>query len=72
MSAPQKILPQEKFLFEDKDLAIFKIPDVKTRLNTIQNYFFPRLDKLLIQTVELIQEIYDVNPYDRLTIGSSS
>lgn len=68
MSAPQKILPQEKFLFEDKDLAIFKIPDVKTRLNTIQNYFFPRLDKLLIQTVELIQEIYDVNPYDRLTI----
>lgn len=68
MSAPQKILPQEKFLFEDKDLALFKIPDIKTRLNTIQNYFFPRLDKLLIQTVELIQEIYEVNPYDRLTI----
>lgn len=68
MAGSDKTSSQETLLFEDKDLAIFKIPDIKTRLNTIQNYFFPRLDKLLSQSVELIQEIYGVNPYDRLTI----
>lgn len=39
MSAHQKILPQEKLIFEEKDLAIFKISDIKTRLNTIKTTF---------------------------------
>gem|GEM_PF-4347970 len=47
MMSPGKMLSQEKLLFEREDLATFKIPDVRTRLDTIQNYFFPRLDILL-------------------------
>ncbi len=66
--SPGKMLSQEKLLFERKDLAIFNIPDVKTRLDTIQNYFFPRLDILLTQSLELVQEIYKINPYERMTI----
>lgn len=66
--SPGKMLSQEKLLFEREDLAIFKIPDVRTRLDTIQNYFFPRLDILLTQSLELVQEIYKINPYERMTI----
>jgi hypothetical protein len=54
--------------FEAKDVEIFSIPDTKTRLDTLQNYFFPRLEILLRDTVDLIQEIYGVNPYERMTI----
>lgn len=53
--------------FEERDLAVFNIPDLKTRLDTIQNYFFPRLEILLKQSLELVQEIYNVNPYERMT-----
>ncbi|MGG6294680.1 HNH endonuclease [Leptolyngbya sp. AN02str] len=53
--------------FDRKDLEVFKIPDLKTRLDTLQHYFFPRLEKLLVNTVELIQQIYDVNPYERMS-----
>jgi hypothetical protein len=59
---------KENLLFEREDLAIFKIADVKARLNTLQNYFFPRLDILLTQTLEIIQEVYGINPYERMTI----
>jgi hypothetical protein len=68
MDSSEKTLPQENLLFEPKDLAIFKIPDTKARLNALQNYFFPRLDILLTQSLELVQEIYRFNPYERLTI----
>jgi 5-methylcytosine-specific restriction endonuclease McrA len=54
--------------FEVKDVEIFSIPDIKTRLDTLQNYFFPRLEGLMHDTVELIQEIYGLYPYDRMTI----
>jgi HNH endonuclease len=54
--------------FEPKDAEIFNIPDTKTRLDTLQNYFFPRLGILLHDTLDLIQEIYRVNPYERMTI----
>lgn len=53
--------------FELKDIEVFKIPDTRTRLDTIQNYFFPRLEILLRETLELIQEIYRVNPYEQMT-----
>ncbi|HIK16906.1 MAG TPA: HNH endonuclease [Leptolyngbyaceae cyanobacterium M33_DOE_097] len=55
-------------VFESKDLSIFQIPDLKTRLNTLQNYFFPRLDRLITESLELIQEIYQIEPYEKLTI----
>jgi hypothetical protein len=54
--------------FEAKDVEIFSIPDTKTRLDTLQNYFFPRLEGLLHDTVDLIHEIYGIHPYDRMTI----
>lgn len=54
-------------IFELKDVEIFKIPDTKTRIATVQNYFFPRLEILLRHTLEVIQEIYEVNPYERMT-----
>jgi hypothetical protein len=54
--------------FEAKDAEIFSIPDLKTRLDTLQNYFFPRMEVLLRDTVDLIQEVYDVNPYERMTV----
>lgn len=54
-------------VFELKDSEIFKIPDTKTRIATVQNYFFPRLEILLRFTLEMIQEIYDVNPYEKMT-----
>jgi hypothetical protein len=54
--------------FEAKDVEIFSIPDTKTRLDTLQNYFFLRLEGLVHDTVDLIQEIYGVHPYERMTI----
>ena len=54
-------------VFELKDTEIFKIPDLKTRIATVQNYFFPRLEVLLRDTLDLIQEVYEVNPYETMT-----
>jgi hypothetical protein len=54
--------------FEAKDAEVFRIPDTKTRLDTLQNYFFPRLEGLLRDTVDLIQEVYGINPYEQMTI----
>lgn len=54
-------------IFEPKDVEIFKIPDTKTRIATVQNYFFPRLEILLRHSLDLIQEIYGVDPYERMT-----
>jgi hypothetical protein len=47
--------------FEEKDAEIFKIADTTTRLDTLQNYFFPRLEVLLQDTVALVQDIYGIN-----------
>lgn len=57
----------ESVVFELKDTEIFKIPDTKTRISTVQNYFFPRLEILLRESLELIKEIYGVNPYEKMT-----
>jgi hypothetical protein len=56
--------------FEEKDAEIFKIADTKTRLDTLQNYFFPRLEVLLQDTVAFVQDIYSINPYERMTVTS--
>lgn len=53
--------------FEMRDIEVFNIPDVKTRIATVQNYFFPRLEILMHETMDLIQEVYGVNPYEKMT-----
>ncbi len=57
----------DTLLFEERDAQIFKIQDVKTKLNTLQNYFFPRLEFLVKYSLNLIQEIYEVNPYEKMS-----
>lgn len=56
-----------EIIFEERDTKIFKIPDTKTRLSTLQNYFFPRLERLLRFTLDVVAEAYNVNPYERMT-----
>lgn len=58
----------EEVRFEERDLSIFSIPEIKTRLDTLQNYFFPRLEFLLRFTLERVEEIYGVDPYERMTV----
>ncbi len=53
--------------FEPRDVEIFKIPDTKTKIATVQNYFFPRLEILLRHTLDIIQSVYNINPYRRMT-----
>lgn len=51
--------------FETRDAEVFKIPDLKTRLATIQNYFFPRLEVLTRESYRLVREIYHLDPIRR-------
>jgi hypothetical protein len=57
----------DEVIFEERDTQIFNIPDTKTKLSTLQNYFFPRLEMLLRYTLDIVAEVYDVNPYERMT-----
>ncbi len=63
----QSIDPEE-LLFEERDIEIFSIPDVKARIATTQNYFFPRLEALLHWALGFVAEIYDVDPYENRSI----
>ena len=54
-------------VFEERDVQIFNIPDIKTKLSTLQNYFFPRLEILLRYTLDIVQDVYGVNPYEKMT-----
>lgn len=57
----------DKLIFEERDTQIFNIPDTKTKLSTLQNYFFPRLEILLRFSLEVVTQVYGVNPYERMT-----
>ena len=57
----------EKIVFEQRDVEIFNIPDLKTRLNTLQNYFFPRLEALLKRALEGVKIAFATNPYEKMT-----
>lgn len=57
--------PTEAILFESRDIEIFNIPDVKTKLNTLQNYFFPRLQKLLDNAIVIIRDVYEIEPFEK-------
>ena len=54
-------------IFEERDTQIFSIPETKTRLSTLQNYFFPRLEMLVRYTLDIVEQVYHVNPYERMT-----
>ncbi len=58
----------EDIIFERQDAEIFSITDTKARLDTLQNYFFPRLDALLAHALDFIQDIYGRNPHEQMTI----
>jgi hypothetical protein len=53
--------------FDGQDIDVFKISDVKERIAALQNHFFPRLELLVKDSVELITEIYGVEPYVTMT-----
>ena len=55
----------DDIIFESRDIEIFNIPDTKTKLNTLQNYFFPRLQRLLDVALLLIKEVYKIDPLER-------
>jgi hypothetical protein len=56
----------EEVSFDERDTAIFNIPDVKTKISTVQNYFFPRLEFLVRDALDIVQNIYEINPYERI------
>lgn len=47
----------DDIIFESRDVEIFNIPDTKTKLNTLQNYFFPRLQRLFESITSLLQNL---------------
>lgn len=57
----------DEVIFEQKDVEIFKIKDTKTKISTLQNYFFPRLEFVVRDALQWVQDIYEVNPYEKFT-----
>ncbi|KAA9341139.1 HNH endonuclease [Larkinella humicola] len=55
----------EALIFEARDTEIFSIPDTKTKLNTLQNYFFPRLKRLLDEALLQVKEAYHIDPFEK-------
>ncbi len=53
--------------FDRQDIAIFRIEDRKTKLATLQNYFFPRMEALLEYALHEVNVVYGVNALDRMT-----
>ncbi len=59
----------DEIAFEAIDAEIFRIPDLKTRLNVLQNYFFPRLERLLRLFAEGVRTAYGIDPYEHMTVA---
>ena len=53
--------------FDEQDIDVFKIPDVKERIDALQKHFSPRLELLVKDSLDFIREIYGVEPYDVMT-----
>ncbi len=49
--------------FDEQDTDLFKINDIKECVATLRSAFFPRLELLIKDSLELIEEIYGVDPY---------
>ncbi|MBV6494852.1 MAG: hypothetical protein LDLANPLL_02889 [Turneriella sp.] len=65
---PNKPTNLSEVSFDTRDADIFRIEDTKTKILTTQNYFFPKLEFLVRESLNLVQEVYDQNPYDVMTI----
>ena len=48
--------------FDEQDIDVFKIPDVNERIDTLQKHFFPRLELLIQDSLELVEEVYGIDP----------
>ncbi|MBP8785636.1 MAG: HNH endonuclease [Synergistaceae bacterium] len=57
----------DELCFEERDLEIFSIPDVRTKIDTVQNYFFPRLEFLVRYALDGVSDIYGINPYEDMS-----
>ncbi len=51
-----------KIYFEEKDLDILEIQDIKERVATIRRHFFPRLELLMKDSLSLIEKVYGIDP----------
>ncbi len=60
---------QDEIAFETIDAEIFRIPDAKTRLNALQCYFFPRLERLVKRLIEKTHAVYGVDPLEDMTFA---
>ncbi|GAC1471552.1 MAG: hypothetical protein NVSMB9_17860 [Isosphaeraceae bacterium] len=49
--------------FSQVDMQIFRIQDRRTRVNTLQNYFFPRLEVLLRHALGIVRELFSLDPF---------
>lgn len=49
--------------FDRQDIEVFKISDVNERIDTLQKHFFPRLELLIKDSLELVEEVYGIDPY---------
>ena len=49
--------------FDEQDIDVFKIHDVNERIDTLQKHFFPRLELLIKDSLELVKEVYGIDPY---------
>lgn len=47
--------------FDQKDLAVFEIKDIKERIAIIRKHFFPRLELLRKSSLGLVETIYDID-----------
>lgn len=57
-----------KVAFEARDCGVFGIPDARTKLETLQRYFFPRLDAVLAQACQTVTEALGYQPLERMTV----
>lgn len=53
--------------FEAVDATIFRILDTRTKLDALQQYFFPRLERLLNLQLDRVRAVLQVEPLETLT-----
>jgi len=49
--------------FDENDIEIFNIPDVKERITKLREHFFPRLELLVNDCLELVKQVYGIEPF---------
>jgi hypothetical protein len=47
--------------FEEKDLDILEIQDIKERIATIRRHFFPRLELLMKDSLQCVEQVYGID-----------